>query len=593
MKLADLPYFERWLVMGSILGIISGISSLTFYFSIRLFESLFLHEVVGYTPPLPIGEGGTFPFTYGPPLRPLLFPLVTALGGFLAGLLVYLFAPEAEGHGTDAAISAFHYKAGKIRWRVIPVKLLSSAITIGSGNSAGREGPTAQMSAGIGSMVADLLGLSPEERREAVAVGIGAGIGTIFKTPIGGALLAAELLYKRDLETEVIFPGLVASAIGYSIFGGIVGYTPLFGFYTGSFNPLKLPLYAILGVLVGILSMIYPKIFYFFTDRFRSSGIPLYIRSTIGGAATGLLLIFFPELASTGYGWVNSLVVGDLSGIQQATRVTVPLILLLFLLPALKVLATSLSIGSGQSGGVFAPGIFIGASAGAALGYSFHLLLPSLVGSITPFVVVGMVSLLGGATKTPLASLVMVTEMTGSLQLLPAAMVAVAISYIVSGDNTIYRSQVLTRKESPAHAGEYERPLLSLLKLSDVPKRDIRVRLGTPIPQAVEVMRTNGLFGMPVVDDDDKFLGVVYIDDLDRAVSSGDNTIDRWVRRGVPSVYVSSTAMEAWEVMSKNLTRWAPVVAKDKLVGIVTMEDILQAYRRVMRRDEYGEESQA
>lgn len=161
--------------------------------------------------------------------RYYLIPLITAAGGAIPGLLVYYLAPEAEGHGTDAAIAAYHYRQERIRWRVAPIKLLASAVTIGSGGSVGREGPIAQLSASLGSMVADLLGLSPGDGRIAVAVGIGAGIGAIFKAPLGGALLAAEILYRRDMEVEVVYPALVASAVGYSIFGSVVGFAPIFG----------------------------------------------------------------------------------------------------------------------------------------------------------------------------------------------------------------------------------------------------------------------------------------------------------------------------------------------------------------------------
>jgi len=166
---------------------------------------------LGIILPSPLGEGGNLSFTIT--TRYILIPISTTIGGLISGLLVYKFAPEAEGHGTDAAIDAYHNKQGKVRGIVIPIKVLASAITIGSGGSAGREGPTAQISSGLGSIIAELLHLNPEDRRRAVAVGIGAGIGTIFKAPIGGAILGAEILYKRDIEPEIIYPSLIVSAV--------------------------------------------------------------------------------------------------------------------------------------------------------------------------------------------------------------------------------------------------------------------------------------------------------------------------------------------------------------------------------------------
>lgn len=191
-----MPYFEKWLVLGIIIGIVAGLGAMALYFGIRLFEYLFLDLLAGAKVPHPVGEGGSVMFVYSV-IRPYTLPFVVGLGGLISGVLVYTIAPEAEGHGTDAAIDAYHNKQGKIRRRIPFVKLVTSAITIGSGGSAGREGPTAQLAAGIGSAIADMFHLNPQDRRIAVAVGIGAGIGTIFKAPIGGAVLAAEVLYRR------------------------------------------------------------------------------------------------------------------------------------------------------------------------------------------------------------------------------------------------------------------------------------------------------------------------------------------------------------------------------------------------------------
>jgi CIC family chloride channel protein len=250
-RLLSLPYFEKWLVLGVVIGIMAGLGAMALYFGIKLFEYLFLDSLAGARIPHPVGEGGSVVFVYAVK-HPYALPLVVGLGGLISGLIVYTIAPEAEGHGTDAAIDAYHNKQGKIRRRIPFVKLVASAITIGSGGSAGREGPTAQLAAGIGSAIADMFHLSPQDRRIAVAVGIGAGIGTIFKAPIGGAVLAAEVLYRRDLEPEVIFPAIVASSVGYSIFASIVGFEPIFGYYTEAFSVLRLPFYAILGLAAGV-----------------------------------------------------------------------------------------------------------------------------------------------------------------------------------------------------------------------------------------------------------------------------------------------------------------------------------------------------
>ncbi len=578
--LRSLPYLEKWLIMGVILGIVAGLSSLTFYFAIRGVEYFLLESVIGLTVPRPLGEGGSLIFQFHA-TRYYLIPFVVAAGGAISGLLVYSLAPEAEGHGTDAAISAYHYREGKVRWRVIPIKLIASAFTIGSGGSAGREGPTAQLSAGIGSMIADLMGLTPEDRRRAVAVGIGAGIGTIFKTPIGGAILAAEILYKRDLEPDVIFPALVASAVGYSIFGSIVGFTPIFGNYTGSFDPIRLPLYAILGLIAGLMGLFYIKTFYGVHDTFKRVRLSPYLKPVIGGLLTGTIALLAPEVMATGYGWINLLEYEKFTEFYSL----LPVLYLLVLLPFIKVLATSLTIGSGGSGGVFAPGMFIGAFVGGDVGLLFHFLFPQLVPSIAPFVIIGMVSMFGGAAKAPLSVLIMVTEMTGSLQLLPGAMIAVAISYLVTGNQSIYRSQVPTRRESPAHASEYEQALLAKIKVAQCKLRDIKVSAISSVEETISIMMRNNFFSIPVVDNDDNFLGVAYMRDI--LGKSGD--VGKFVVRGVQTVMRQSSLEEALETMSRTKARWAPVVEKGKLLGVLVMEDAMEVYREELVKLKVGE----
>jgi Chloride channel protein EriC len=578
--LRSLPYLEKWLIMGVILGIVAGLSSLTFYFAIRGVEYFLLESVIGLTVPRPLGEGGSLIFQFHA-TRYYLIPFVVAAGGAISGLLVYSLAPEAEGHGTDAAISAYHYREGKVRWRVIPIKLIASAFTIGSGGSAGREGPTAQLSAGIGSMIADLMGLTPEDRRRAVAVGIGAGIGTIFKTPIGGAILAAEILYNRDLEPDVIFPALVASAVGYSIFGSIEGFTPIFGNYTGSFDPIRLPLYAILGLIAGLMGLFYIKTFYGVHDTFKRVRLSPYLKPVIGGLLTGTIALLAPEVMATGYGWINLLEYEKFTEFYSL----LPVLYLLVLLPFIKVLATSLTIGSGGSGGVFAPGMFIGAFVGGDVGLLFHFLFPQLVPSIAPFVIIGMVSMFGGAAKAPLSVLIMVTEMTGSLQLLPGAMIAVAISYLVTGNQSIYRSQVPTRRESPAHASEYEQALLAKIKVAQCKLRDIKVSAISSVEETISIMMRNNFFSIPVVDNDDNFLGVAYMRDI--LGKSGD--VRKFVVRGVQTVMRQSSLEEALETMSRTKARWAPVVEKGKLLGVLVMEDAMEVYREELVKLKVGE----
>ncbi len=580
LKLSSLPYFERWFIVGAIIGVVAGFGALAFYFAIRLFEIIFFTDIVGMTIPRPLGEGGSLVYHFYA-LRYYLIPVIVAAGGLLSGIIVYTFDPSSEGHGTDAAIRAFHKNHGKIKRRTPLVKTIASAITIGSGGSAGREGPTALIAAGIGSFLADILGLSPKDRRIAVAVGIGAGIGTIFKAPIGGSVLGAEILYRRDFESEVIFPSLVASSIGYSIFASVVGFEPIFGDYIEPFNVLRLPFYAILGLVAGVMSILYIRTFYGIRNIFKKWHVPNHIKPMIGGAVVGIIALLFPEILGTGYGWVEIL---ELGKFNELITFGLPILLVLLLLPFVKIIATSFTVSSGGSGGVFAPGIFIGASLGALFGVFFHFLSPSIVPEVAPFVIIGMLSFFGAAGKVPLAVILMVVEMTGSLQLLPGAMLAVSIAYIASGTKySIYESQVEQRRDSPANMGEYHTPLLLEMKVSSLKIRDdVYADLYYTIYRADNIMKENDLLSLPVVYHG-KLMGAVYLYDID---NKSYGYVKDYYKPGISYVKMDNSAENAWELMMKNRTKWCAVINNGNFMGIITLESILDKYEeniKVMR----------
>jgi CIC family chloride channel protein len=376
--------------------------------AIHLATEVLLGGIAGYVPPGPVGEGEPIARAM---TRPWLLPVVTTLGGLVSGIIVFSLAPEAEGHGTDAAIQAIHHDAGRLRGRVAPVKLIASAITIGSGGSAGREGPAAQISATFGSLLATWLELNAQDRRVAVAAGMGAGIGAIFRAPLGGAVMAAEILYLYDLEVEALIPALIASIVSYSVFGAFEGWEPIFGAQPGlGFqHPVTLIYYAVLGVVCGLVGLLYARSFYAIEAIFHRLRIPRWIKPALGGLLVGLVGLVVTGAIHTGYGWVQMA--------MSPKLLAMPLWLVL-LLPFAKILATSFSIGSGGSGGIFGPGMVIGAFVGAAVWRVGHEMLPAVPDNPAPFVIVGMIALFGGIAHAPLAMMLMVGEMTGNLSLL-------------------------------------------------------------------------------------------------------------------------------------------------------------------------------
>ena len=448
-------YLLKWLFISTLIGLVAGVGAIVFTLAIKLATQFFLGRLVGYLPPDPAGEGSMGVMSLWAAARPWLLPVITTLGGLLAGIIVFSLAPEAEGHGTDAAIAAFH-QGKPIRARIPLVKLVASAITIGSGGSAGREGPSAQISAGFGSILGNLLHLDTQDRRIAIATGIGAGIGAIFRAPLGGAVLAAEILYKHDLEVEALVPGLIASIIGYSVYGAFFGWNPIFSVPASlAFtSPVQLLYYVLIGLLCGLIGLLYARGFYGITHRFHQLPLPRWLKPAIGGLFVGLIGLVLPEALGMGYGWVQVS--------MSPALLSIPLWVVL-LLPFAKIVTTGFSIGSGGSGGIFGPGMVIGAMVGAIVWRLSYHVLPGVPDTPAPFVIVGMMALFGGIAHAPLAVMLMVAEMTGNLSLLAPAMIAVGISVIMVGEKTIYTSQVDTRADSPAHRLQFSFPLLSTL----------------------------------------------------------------------------------------------------------------------------------
>jgi CIC family chloride channel protein len=430
----------RWVLLGVAIGLVAGLGAIAFTYGIELAERLFLGFGADYRPPRPVGDG-----LHGvvPPGRRWALPIVVALGAFLGGVVVHLLAQEAEGHGTDAAITAFHFKAGRVRRRVAPVKLIASSLTIGAGGSGGREGPTAQISSGFGAALADWLHLSDADRRLCLVTGMGAGIGAIFRAPLGGAMFGAEVLYKRDVEVEAIVPSLIASIVGYSVFGAVVGWEPVFGDQArfGFDDPAQLVAFAVLGCVCGLVGRAYARTFRAARRLFGRLPGPWVARPALGGLLVGLLGVALPEVLGTGYGWAQ---IGMGPGVADLALWTV------LVLPFAKILATSLSIGSGGAGGIFGPGIVIGGMLGAGV-WRLGQGLPGVPDAAAPMVIVGMMALFGSIAHVPLAALLMVAEMTGNIAMLAPAMVAVGVASLVVGDETIYTAQQDVRADSPAH----------------------------------------------------------------------------------------------------------------------------------------------
>ncbi len=466
MWLLTLNRTPRLILICLLLGVVGALGAQLFVLLLQLMETHVLSSIGHY-------QTISVEAAHAMSAPPTLFghwywwmPVSTTLGGLVAGLLIHTLAPETEGHGTDATLIAFHRNNGRMRARVPLIKTIVSAITIGSGGSGGREGPTAQIASGAGAIIGHVFKLPDEERRLAILIGMAAGLSAIFKSPLGGAIFAVEILYSRmAFEGAALIFTMISAAVAYAITGAFSGYTPLFLLPADSrsFVPLDLVWFGLLGVLAGGLGALIPTVYYRVRDGFAALAIPRWLKPAIGGLAVGLIGIAVPPIIGGGYGYMQFV-------LQGGTGFGVGLLLVLSLG---KILTLSLSVGSGGSGGVFGPTLYVGVMFGAAFAALLHLFHVNV--ESTWFAVVGMVAVFAGAARVPIAAMVMVIEMTGGFQLIMPTMLAVALAFIVqlaltrhAKHPTIYEAQVPTPADSPLYRDLFYQTAAGLLRRQQV-----------------------------------------------------------------------------------------------------------------------------
>jgi len=575
-------------------GVVAGIGGIGFYVATRAVEHYALGVVAGYTPePHPGGEPSlAWLPTVIHALHPWLLLLIPTIGGLLSGILVFTLAPEAEGHGTDAVIDAYHNKQGQIRPRVPLVKIVASALTLGTGGSGGREGPIAQIGAGFGSLLSNLLHLRPAERRILMAAGMGSGIAAIFRAPLAGTIFAAEVLYSSpEFESEVIIPTGIASVVSYCIFGMFAGWEPLFNIPDLTFsNPWQLGPYLLLALCMTLLAAIYTHSFYGCKHIFDRLPIHKHFRPAIGAFLTGVvaLVLFFlfhqqkSVLAVLAFGY------SAIQGAMTQDGHTGAMILLAIALG--KIATTSLTIGSGGSGGVFGPSMVIGGCGGGALGIMLHNIWPTLVPHPAAFVIVGMAGFFSAAAKTPFSTMIIVSEMTGGYALLLPSLWVCTISFILSGRQSIYSSQVEGRSYSPAHRGSFIREVLAEVRVSEflTPQQEfVSLKPGDSLATISERLADASTSVLPVVDDTGRLLGVVNLEEaylVSQSPTLGPLVLAADMMLGqVRPLTPDDTLDRAQELFIENDLLALPVVnnvEQRQVIGIVRRFEIASAYLR-------------
>ena len=519
--------------------------------------------------------------------RAWLFFALPALGGLLSGILVYRYAPEAEGHGTDAVLQAFHSQRGEIRARVPLIKGLATILTLASGGSAGKEGPIAQIGAGVGSWLAARLHLSARDRRILLLAGMAGGLGAIFRAPLGSAITAIEVLYREDFESDALIPCVISSVTAYVLFILLLGGERIFAVPSLSLvAPIEMPGYLLLALFTLPIGRAYIRVFYGTRNQvFRRLPGPRWIRPMLGGLGIGLIGLAVPEVYGAGWGYIQHALDGRLLLGSMA------------LIAMAKILATSLTIGSGGSGGVFGPTLFIGGMLGGVVGYGGAQLAPALFPHPEAYVLVGMASFFSGVASAPIGAMLMVTEMTGGYALLPPLMLVSVVSILLMRQTSIYEHQVKDRFQSPAHVGDLTINVLEKMKVSDVFERSSAVQTVSP---ATRFERLRSLIlgaresTVPVIGADGELVGLITAEQL-RPVMD-DLQLEHFVVAGdiaapPACVYPDDDLYRAHELFQRTGCPQIPVLdptarddARVSIVGMLDYRQMMRAYERELAR---------
>jgi CIC family chloride channel protein len=535
----------------------------------------------------------------------VIFILAPAVGGLLAGPIIAYFAREAKGHGVPEVMQAIAVQGGRIRPRVVLAKVVASALCIGSGGSAGREGPIVQVGAALGSSFGQWFHLSEARIRNLVACGAAAGIAATFNAPIAGVIFAMEIILGElrlgDMG-NVVISAVTASTLARMFLGDRPAFSiPKYEIHT----PWEILLYAFLGVLAGLVAVGFIKMLYGIEARFDRARMPEALKPAVGGLMLGGLAFFYPMILGLGFVPEEESLLGlplaanipHIFGsgfpVIEASLLGELSIGLLVALMILKPLATSLTLGSGNSGGVFAPLLFTGAALGGAFGLLVEKLAPGATAGPGAFAIVGMAAVFAGAAHAPFTGFLIVFEMTDDYRLIIPLMAGVIVSHLVSerlSRDSIYTLK-LTLRGIRLQSGRDIDAMESVQVGEVMVRRPATVPPSLPIAQlASEFLRT-GRHGFPVLSDDGTLLGVVSLEDYRRAVTAFEDQTSLLVgdiaTRHMVTVYPDETVGTALRRMAPRDLSRLPVVDRRNprhLVGVVRRNDIVRAYDIALAR---------
>ena len=547
-----------------VVGVGAGVGTIAFIWMIEFFERIFFGM-----------SGDYLGFMHG--YHVILLP---AIGGLLVGPVVYFVAPEAKGHGVPEVMTAVATRGGRIRPVVVLAKAVCSAVTIGSGGSVGREGPIVQIGSALGSTIGQYFKLNDRRIVTLVAAGSAAGIAATFNAPIAGVMFALEVILAefgvRAFSTIVI-ASVTASVVSRAALGDYPAFEVPRTFYLHS--PWELIFYLGLGALSGAGALAYIKTLYVFEDLFDNWKFPDYLKPAIGGLLLGVVGFFLPQTFGTGFGTI-----------AETLRSNVAIWLLVILIFA-KILATSFTLGSGASGGVFAPALFIGAVLGGAYGQFVHAIFPGITESSGAYAMVGMAAVFAGSARAPITAIIILFEMTQDYRMILPLMFATVVSTVLSQKfepESIYTLK-LKRKGLDVRAKK-DQNLMSAILVEEAmtPAADLTTLTpDTPLMELTFWFQESGQHGFVVVNETGELYGIVTLADLERAMAAGsiqDKSIGDICTMNVVTTYHDETLDDALRHFGALQVGRLPVVDRRdhrKLLGLLDRGDVIRTYSHI------------
>ena len=509
--------------------------------------------------------------------------ILPVLGGILVGLITHYYCPEAKGNGIDGLLDAFHNQNGEIRGRISIFKAIVTILTLSSGGSAGKEGPSAQIGASIGSKINNVFGGGARARRTLLLAGAAASLGTIFQAPLGGAITAIEMVYKEDIESDALIPAIISSVSAYFLLS-FFGFVHRDLFTLSELSPKYLPLYPILGIICFFVGLILVKLIQKVKLFFINWKIYPPFKPAIGGLVCGIVYLFFPVVAGTGETYLQDFL------LKPETYTAIPKIEMiqfaLFVI-GFKILATSFTIGSGGSGGIFGPSLFLGGTIGmfvAEIAGLFYNLDPQHYKS---FILVGMGAFYAGVASAPIAAMIMVCEMVGNYVLLPPLMFCSIVAFLLSRKLNLYQGQILDRFHSPAHHWDIQTDILRTMPIYHY-KTYLHNSAVIKITQSIRKIKKQALErdekDFIALDRKGNYIGIISTLQIMQLDEKTKVNLQDYVEK-IPAITLRQNLGEALDLLlTNNLDKAAVIDDEKNFLGYIRYQEILELYFSKLRK---------